>query len=115
MTAGLRKHPPGHRPVAYPRQVCCFVLILGFLGPRLAFLWAWIFTPRVTEAFDGSFWWPLVGVLILPWTALAYVAAWAPTGGVSGLGWAVVAFGFVLDIASYAGRSVEQRYQSSTA
>jgi hypothetical protein len=95
--------------------MCCFVLVLGFLGPRIAFLWVWIFTPQVTAAFGGSFWWPLLGVLLLPWTALAYVAAWAPVGGVTGIGWAVVALGFVLDIASYASRSAQQRYQPATA
>ncbi len=93
--------------------MCCFVLVLGFLGPRIALLWAWIFTDRVTEAFGGSFWWPLAGLLILPWTTLAYVAAWAPFGGVSGIGWIVVGLGFVLDIATYAGRAAGNR--ASTA
>jgi hypothetical protein len=95
--------------------MCCFVLVLGFLGPRLAFLWVWLFTPRVTDAFAGNFWWPLLGVLFLPWTALAYVAAWAPTGGVTGIGWVVIVFGFLLDIASYSSRAAQQRYQPSTA
>lgn len=95
--------------------MCCFVLILGLLGPRLAFLWAWIFTPRVDEAFGGNFWWPLLGVLLLPWTALAYVAAWATGQGVTGIGWAVVAFGFVLDIATYSSRAAQQRTQGSAA
>lgn len=95
--------------------MCCFVLVLGFLGPRLAFLWVWLFTPRVTEAFSGGFWWPLVGVLFLPWTALAYLAAWAPNGGVSGIGWLVIGFGLLLDIASYSGRAVQGRYTSSAA
>jgi len=95
--------------------MCCFLLVLGFLGPRLAFLWAWLFTPRVTEAFAGNFWWPLLGLLFLPWTALAYVFAWAPTGGVSGIGWVVVAFGLLLDIASYSSRAAQNRYQGSPA
>ena len=93
--------------------MCCFVLVLGFLGPRLAFLWVWLFTERVTDAFAGNFWWPLLGVIFLPWTALAYVAAWAPTGGVSAIGWVVVAFGFILDIASYSSRAAQQRFQPS--
>ena len=95
--------------------MCCFVLVLGLLGPRVAFLLAWIFGSQVTAAFGGSFWWPLVGLLLLPWTALAFVVAWAPVGGVTGLGWAVVGLGFVLDIATYASRSVQQRYQPSAA
>lgn len=96
--------------------MCCFVLILGFLGPRIALLAVWIFGDnRVQDAFSNNFWWPLLGVIFLPWTALAYVAAWAPTGGVSGIGWLVIMLGFVLDIANYAGRSAGHRYTASTA
>jgi hypothetical protein len=91
--------------------MCCFLLVLGFLGPRLAFLWAWIFTPQVTAAFNGSFIWPLLGMIFLPWTALAFVVAWSPVVGVTGLGWAVVVLGFVLDIATYFGRNAQQRYE----
>jgi hypothetical protein len=96
--------------------MCCFVLVLGFLGPRLAFLWVWLFnTSRITLAFGGSFWWPLLGLLFLPWTALAWVAAYAPTGGVTGIGWVVVAFGFLLDIASYSSRAAQGRYETRAA
>ena len=96
--------------------MCCFVLLLGFLGPRVAFLAVWLFgDDRVQHAFSNNFWWPLLGVIFLPWTALAYVAAWAPTGGVSGIGWLIVILGFILDIASYASRSAGQRYTASTA
>lgn len=95
--------------------MCCFVLVLGFLGPRFAFLWVWLATARVELAFGGSFWVPLLGMLFLPWTALAYVLVWAPGFGVSALGWMVVALGFVLDIASYFGRMAQQRYQGAPA
>ena len=96
--------------------MCCFVLILGFLGPRIAFLAVWIFgDDRVQNAFSNNFWWPLLGVLFLPWTALAYVAAWSPAVGVTGIGWLVVVLGFMLDIASYASRSASNRYNSASA
>lgn len=95
--------------------MCCFVLVLGFLGPRFAFLWVWLATARVELAFSGSFWLPLVGMLFLPWTALAYVLAYAPTQGVSPLGWVIVIFGLALDIATYASRAAQQRYQGATA
>jgi hypothetical protein len=93
--------------------MCCFVFILALLGPRLAFLYAWIATPRVTDAFAGGFWLPLLGFLLLPWTALAYVLAWSTAGGVTGLGWAVVALGLLLDLSSYAGRGAQSRYNSA--
>ncbi len=89
--------------------MCCFFLVLGLLGPRLAFLYAWIFTPRVTDAFGDNFWWPLLGVLFLPWTALAYVLAWSPATSVSGIGWALVALGLLLDIATYSSRAAANR------
>ena len=95
--------------------MCCFVLVLGVLGPRLAFLYVWLFTPRITDAFAGNLWLPLLGILLLPWTALAYVAAWSTTGGVTGIGWFVVALGFFLDLASYSSRAAQQRYEGTTA
>ena len=94
--------------------MCCFVFILALLGPRLAFLYAWIFTPRVTDAFAGEFWLPLLGFLFLPWMALAYVLAWSPSVGVTGIGWGVVALGLVADLSSYASRAAQSRYNSTS-
>ena len=93
--------------------MCCFVLVLGFLGPRIAFLWAWLFTPRVTDAFTGGFWLPLLGLIFLPWTALAYIVVWSFADGVSPLGWCVIALGFILDISSYGSRSAQARLSSA--
>jgi hypothetical protein len=95
--------------------MCCFVLVLGFLGPRFAFLWVWLATARVELAFSGNFWVPLLGMIFLPWTALVYVFAWAPGQGVSTIGWVCVALAFALDLATYFGRSAQQRYQGAPA
>ena len=57
--------------------------------------------------------WPLLGLVFLPWTTLAYVIAWGPLHGVSGLGWLVVALGLAGDIATYGARSAKTRYQSA--
>ena len=57
--------------------MCCLALTAGFLGPRIAlFLW-WIFGDKVDLAFD-TWIWPLLGLIFLPWTTLAYVLAWGP-------------------------------------
>ncbi|MDP2014491.1 MAG: hypothetical protein Q8L05_09730 [Actinomycetota bacterium] len=95
--------------------MCCFVLVLGFLGPRLAFLYAWIFTERVSDAFSGGWILPILGLLFLPWTALAYCVAWSFAGGVSGIGWLVVALGFLFDLASYSSRGAQARMQKSNS
>jgi hypothetical protein len=90
--------------------MCCFVVILGLLGPRLAFLFTWIFTERVQLAFSNGFLWPFLGMLFLPWTALVYVFCYAPAQGVSPLGWVLVGLGFVLDILTYSNRALAKQY-----
>ena len=66
--------------------MCCLALSAGFIGPRFALLLWWIFGDKV-DAATSSFIWPFLGLLFLPWTTLAYVLAWGPLHGVSGLGW----------------------------
>jgi hypothetical protein len=94
--------------------VCCFVGILAFLGPRVAIAAVWIFGDRVQLAFD-SWWVPLLGLAVLPWTTLAYIIAWQP-GGLDG-NWdaLLVVLGIGLDILTYmqraAAKSVSSTYQ----
>jgi hypothetical protein len=94
--------------------MCCLALVAGFLGPRFALLLWWIFGDRVDAAFD-SWVWPLLGLLFLPWTTLAYVLVWSPVVDVQGAEWIVVALGFVLDVATYSARAAASRYQATRA
>jgi hypothetical protein len=94
--------------------MCCLFLTAGFIGPRVAlFLW-WIFGDRVDLAFD-SWIWPLLGLVFLPWTTLAYLLMWSPVGGVSGAEWIIVGFGVVADLLTYSSRAATNRYQASRA
>jgi hypothetical protein len=97
--------------------MCCLFLAVGLLGPRLGFLGVWLFSSpnRVTLAFDGGWLLPLLGVLFLPWTALAYVLAYAPVAGVSAIGWLLVAAGLVADVATYSSRAAQKRYYAMNA
>jgi hypothetical protein len=92
--------------------MCCLALTAGVLGPRIALLAWWIFGDKVDAAFD-SWIWPLLGLLFLPWTTLAYVIAWGPLNGVSGAGWLLVALGVALDIGTYSARAAKSRYRSA--
>jgi hypothetical protein len=94
--------------------VCCLALTAGFLGPRFALLLVWIFGDKVGDAFSSWFW-PLLGLLFLPWTTLAYIIVWGPIHGVSGVGWLLVALGIAADIATYSARSVSSRYGPASA
>jgi hypothetical protein len=84
--------------------MCCFVGIVAILGPRVAIAAIWIFGNRVELAFD-SWWLPLLGLLFLPWTTLAYLIAWQP-GGLDG-NWdaLLIVLGVALDIVTYMQRS----------
>jgi hypothetical protein len=85
--------------------MCCLLAIGGLIGPRVALLFAWIFTKEVDQAF-GNFWLPLLGLIFAPWTTLLYSIAYAPVVGVSGFwGIALVAIGILLDLGSYFGGS----------
>jgi hypothetical protein len=79
------------------------------IGPRFAFALVWIFGDRVEHAFDHWVW-PLLLLLFLPWTGLAYVLMWSAVGGVDGWEWVVVALGFLIDLASYSGRLAQRRF-----
>jgi len=96
--------------------MCCFVASLGLFGPRIAFLLLWIFGTQVDVAYASySFLIPLLGLLFLPWTALAYVLSYAPVVGVSALGWMFVALGLVADLATYSSRAAQKRYYAVNA
>ena len=91
--------------------MCCFLLILTGLGPRIALAAWWIFGDKVELAFS-SWLWPLLGLLFLPWTTIFYVLMWSAIGGVSGAEWLFVALGFFFDIATYSSRAAKSRYQT---
>ena len=92
--------------------MCCLVLTAGLIGPRIALLVWWIFGDRVELAFD-TWIWPLLGLLLLPWTTLAYLIVWSPIVGVDGVEWIVVAIGFAADVVTYSSRAAASRYETS--
>jgi hypothetical protein len=91
--------------------MCCLVLIMALLGPRVALFFTWLFTDKTTIAFD-SFWYGFLGFLVLPWTTLMYAWTYQPVFGVQGFGWLLVAFGFAADIATWVSGA---RRQAATA
>lgn len=83
--------------------MCCILSILLLIGPRAAFIVTWLFSNRVTQAFNGQLLLPILGVIFLPFTSLFYVLVWQP-GGLQGLlPWALVILGLIIDLGSYTG------------
>jgi hypothetical protein len=91
----------------------CLVALVGLAVPRFALFLIWIFSDRLSFAFD-SFVVGFLGFLLLPYTTLFWALAYAPIGGVSGFGWILVGFGVVLDLSSWSGGgSAARRRQRS--
>jgi hypothetical protein len=80
--------------------VACLIALLALIGPRVALVGVWLFTNLIDRAFTGLLL-PILGVLLLPWTTLFYVAAYSPITGVTGFGWFIVILGFFFDLGSY--------------
>jgi hypothetical protein len=92
--------------------MCCLVLLVGFLGPRLGIFLLWIFdNARMSAAFN-HFWEAFIGFLVLPWTTFAWAICYQPIVGVKGFGWIIVGFGLFLDILTYTGGARRQQQQS---
>lgn len=59
---------------------CLFAIFAGMF-PRLGVLFIWLARPvAFSAAFGGSWLWPLLGILFLPFTTLMYVLLWSATG-----------------------------------
>ncbi|NTU82053.1 MAG: hypothetical protein HGA45_22185 [Chloroflexales bacterium] len=81
---------------------CLFALFAGCF-PRLATMFIWLARPSLFEAaFGGSWFWPLLGIIFLPFSTLMYVLLWSPVGLV-GWDWFWLILAVVLDITHYAG------------
>jgi len=77
-------------------------LAASLFWPRLFILGFWIFSDEVRRAFDGRAL-PLAGLLIAPWTTLAYLFTWGlSSDGVFGWEWSVIALGVLLDLWTWA-------------
>jgi hypothetical protein len=86
----------------------CLIALVAMLSPRLAVFLLWLFTDRMSIAFD-SFWVALLGFLFLPWTTLAWAVVYAPVRGVTGFGWFLVILAFLMDIGTHVGSAQARR------
>jgi hypothetical protein len=87
----------------------CLVVLLAFISPRLALFAIFLFSDLLSRAFDSWFV-PLLGFFLLPWTTLAYAVMWSTsTNQVAGFEWFIVILAFVVDLGSYASRGRARR------
>jgi len=87
--------------------MCCFFTSLLFFGPRLAFLVYWLFPQgavKINLAFN-TFFWPLLGLIFLPWTTLMYVIIFP----IVSWDWLWLGIALFVDIASYGGGAYNRK------
>jgi hypothetical protein len=81
----------------------CAFLALAVTFPRLGLIIIWAFTSWVEDAFNGSWVWPLLGLVFLPFATLFYVLVdVASRGNVNLGGWIFVGLGAFLDVLHWA-------------
>lgn len=93
---------------------CCAGAAVLAGAPRIAIVILLIFTDRLEIAFE-SFWFGLLGFLLLPYTTVFYALAYAPNAEVSGIGWVFVVLGLLLDLSSYSGGEYSRRQRTEAA
>ena len=87
--------------------MCCFLAALSLFGPRLAFLVYWLIPYgqlKVIAAFNG---WlvPLLGLIFLPWTTLAYSLVFP----VVAFDWFWLVLAILADIGGYVAGAARRR------
>lgn len=78
----------------------CILALLAWISPRFALFLMWVFSDRLTVAFD-SFLIGALGFVLLPYTAAMYALAYQPRVGVSGFGYILVGFAILMDLGSW--------------
>jgi hypothetical protein len=88
---------------------CLFAVFAG-LFPRFAVLFLWIARPTMfSAAFGGSWLWPLLGLLVAPFTTLMWAVLWSPVSGVTGWDWLWIFLALLIDLASLGGSGYTNR------
>ena len=88
---------------------CCFAIFAGMF-PRLADILIWIARPaKFSAAFGGSWLWPILGIIFLPFTTLMYVILTWGVGGIYGWDWFWLIMAVFLDLSHYAHTAYNNR------
>ena len=81
----------------------CLAAAFALISPRLAIIVVWLFSDVMSRAYESWFL-PVIGFFLLPWTTLAYAVMWdVGTRDVKGFEWFIVVLAFLADLGSYAG------------
>lgn len=90
--------------------MCCVISMIMLVGPRAGIILWWLLNPLRFSVVFGNFLWPLLGLIFLPFTTLAFLLLHKPfLGGPVGLDWLLIAVAVIVDLSSYGGGFYTQR------
>jgi len=92
----------------------CLIVLMAGVSPRFVMAFLWIFTDRLSIAFN-SFFMGFAGFLLMPFTSVLYAMAYSPVTEVQGFGWVLVGFGVLLDFGAWGASGREARSRYATA
>jgi len=87
--------------------MCAFVLAALF-GPRVGIVLLWLFTDRMTRAYESGLV-PVLGFFVLPWTTFLYGLVQGGGGAVGPFGVFVIGLGLVIDVFTHVSAFGERR------
>ena len=86
--------------------MCCLIALLGMIFPRVALVLVWLFNPAFINNAYPSIIVPILGLLFLPLTTLAYAFACTLEGGPwNGGGIIIIIIGLLFDLGCLGGGS----------
>ena len=89
---------------------CLFAMVAGMF-PRLGTFIVWLARPTMfSAAFSGSWLWPILGIIFLPFTTLMYVILWSATG-LTGWDWFWLVLAVGIDVMHYSSTAYSNRNQ----
>src|SRR3954453_10279613 len=86
----------------------CLLVLAGMLGPRFGIAVLWLFTDRMTRAYENGIV-PVLGFVFLPWTTFLYALAQGGGDGVGAFGVVMIIIGVLIDLSTLAGGLGERR------
>ena len=90
----------------------CLFALLAVFAPRLLNILWWIARPNLYLApFNGSWFWPLLGIIFLPFTTLMYALLWTPGIGLTGFDWIWLILAVLCDLMHYSSTAYANRNQ----
>jgi hypothetical protein len=92
----------------------CAIVLAALFGPRIGTILLWLFTDRMTRAFENG-WVPVLGFFFLPWTTFLYGLVQGGGGSVGAIGELAIAIGVILDLLSLLGAFGQRRARARGA